>query len=115
MEDNKDIFAEEISDLCSSSTIRHYIDTKDAKPIKQAQRRLAFHLQKEIKTTLEELISTGIIVPSESDWASNIVPVRKRDGSIRICVDYRKLNNVTIKDCYSIPRIEDLFDRFHGI
>ena len=115
LEANADLFAESITDLSPTSTVFHCIDTKDAKPIKQNPRRLPFHLRSEIEKTVNELIESHVIVPSKSNWASNIVPVRKKDGTIRVCVDFRDLNDRTVKDCYPVPRIDDTIDKFNEI
>ena len=112
---NTDLFAEKVTDLCSSSTVKHRIDTRDAQPIKQVPQRLPFHLRTEIGNTVTELRESGVIVPSKSDWAANIVPVRKKDGTIRLCVDYRDVNDLTVKDCYPVPRIDDTIDKFHNV
>ena len=72
-------------------------------------------MRTEIGNTVTELLDSGVIVPSKSDWAANIVPVRKKDGTIRLCVDYRDLNDLTVKDCYPVPRIDDTINKFHNV
>ncbi|RCU34435.1 hypothetical protein DVA81_19660, partial [Acinetobacter baumannii] len=63
----------------------------------------------ELKSQLEELLEKGFIRPSVSPWGAPVLFVRKKDGSLRMCIDYRKLNQVTIKNKYPLPRIDDLF------
>ena len=115
IDQNKDLFADKITDLSSSSTVKHRIETRDARPVKEVPRRIPFHLRPEIGETFAELRESGVIIPSKSDWAANIVPVRKKDGTMRLCVDYRDVNDLTVKDCYPVPRIDDTIDRFHNI
>ncbi|GFW96791.1 hypothetical protein TNCV_2159271 [Trichonephila clavipes] len=93
---------------------QHRIDTADHQPIKQHPRRLPFAKQEEVGTLLREMQENDIIEPSSSPWASPIVLVRKKDGSTRFCVDYRKLNDVTKKDSYPLPRIDDTLDTLSG-
>lgn len=68
----------------------------------------------EIRAHLEQLAASGIIRPSHSLWASNVVLVRKQDGQLRMCVDYRQLNERTIRDSYALPRIEEILDTLSG-
>jgi hypothetical protein len=68
----------------------------------------------ELKKQIEELLSKGFIRPSSSSWGAPTLFVHKKDGSRRMCVDYRSLNDVTIKNKYPLPRIEDLFDQMRG-
>jgi hypothetical protein len=69
----------------------------------------------ELKKQIEELLEKGFIRPSSlSPWVATVLFVNKKDGSRRMCVDYRSLNEVTIKNKYSLPRIEDLFDQMRG-
>ena len=75
--------------------------------IKQRLRRTPIHFRDEEEGHLKKMLDSGIIVESESDWASPVTLVHKRDGSVRWCEDYRKLNAQTIKDCFPLPRIED--------
>jgi len=69
---------------------------------------------KELKTQLHELLDKGFICPSHSPWGAPVLFVKKADGSLRLCIDYRGLNQVTIKNKYPLPRIDDLFDQLAG-
>ncbi|KAL4271553.1 hypothetical protein GQ457_13G015730 [Hibiscus cannabinus] len=66
---------------------------------------------KELKKQLEELQDKGFIRPNTSPWGAPVLSVKKKDGSMRLCIDYHQLNRVTIKNKYPLPRIEDLFDQ----
>ena len=68
----------------------------------------------ELKKQLQELLDKGYIRPSVSPWGAPVLFVRKKDGTLRLCIDYRKLNQVTVKNKYPLPRIEDLFDQLQG-
>ncbi|GFU01676.1 retrovirus-related Pol polyprotein from transposon 412 [Trichonephila clavipes] len=103
----EDVFSRNSSDIGHTTVTQHRIDTADHPPIKQHPRRLPFAKQEEVGTLLREMQENDIIEPSSSPWASPIVLVRKKDGSTRFCVDYRKLNDVTKKDSYPLPRIDD--------
>ena len=63
---------------------------------------------------LEELLSKGFIRPSTSPWGALVLFVKKKDGSLRLCIDYRQLNRATIRNQYPLPRIDELFDQLHG-
>ena len=80
-------------------------------PISQAPYRMAPAELKELKTQLQELVDKGFIRPSMSPWGAPVLFVKKKDGVIRLCIDYRKLNQVTMKNKYPLPRIDDLFDQ----
>ena len=73
--------------------IQHHINTENAKPVKQAPRRLPFHHLKEVKKLVESMLDNNVIEPSNGPWASPIVLVKKKDGSTRFCVDFRQLNS----------------------
>ena len=79
-----------------------------------AIRRIPPHLYEEVKKHLQEMVEVGAIRKSFSPWASAVVLVRKKGWGLRFCIDLRKLNNRTIKDGYSLPRIEDTLDCLHG-
>ena len=87
------------------------IDTGDATPKRQAAKRIPFAARQEIADQLEKMQASGVIKPSESPWASPVVLVRKKDGTLRFCVDYRALNSVTKPDLFPLPRINDLLDQ----
>lgn len=87
------------------------IDTGEAKPKKQAARRMPFAVRAEVAKQLRSMQEAGVIQPSSSPWASPIVMVRKRDGTHRFCIDYRELNAVTKADTFPLPRIDDLLDQ----
>ena len=69
---------------------------------------------REIKAQLEELLSKGFIRPNISPWGAPVLFVKKKDGSLRLCIDYRQLNRVTIRNQYPLPRIDELFDQLQG-
>ena len=69
---------------------------------------------KELKLQLQELLEKGFIRPSVSPWGAPVLFVKKKDGTLRLCIDYRQLNKLTIKNKYLLPRIDDLFDQLKG-
>ncbi|KAK8940812.1 hypothetical protein KSP39_PZI010806 [Platanthera zijinensis] len=85
-----------------------------AKPVSRAPYRLAPKEMAELKVQLEELMEQGYVRPSSSPWSAPVLFVKKKDGSMRLCIDYRELNKLTEKNKYSIPRIDDLFDQLVG-
>lgn len=87
--------------------MQHRIPTGDAAPIREGFRPLPHLLYKDMRSLLAGMLQSGIITESSSPWAAPIVMVRKKDGSWHFCVDYRKLNAVTHKDAFPLPRIEE--------
>jgi len=83
-------------------------------PISKAPYRMAPTELIELKKQLQELLDKGLIRPSVSPWGAPVLFVRKKDGSPRLCIDYRELNRVTVKNKYPFPRIDDLFDQLAG-
>jgi len=83
-------------------------------PISKAPYRMAPAELAELKQQLQELLDKGLIQPSVSPWGAPVLFVRKKDGSLRLCIDYRELNRVTVKNKYPLPRIDDLFDQLAG-
>ena len=83
-------------------------------PISIAPYRMAPMELKELKKQLEELLDKGFIRPSTSPWGAPVLFVKKKDGSLRLCIDYRQLNRITVKNKYPLPRIDDLLDQLKG-
>ena len=110
-----DVFSQHDLDIGCYERIKHTIDTKDARPIRQRMRRTPFNFQAEEEKHLNKLLNIGVIEPSSSDWAAAPVLIRKTDGSVRYAIDYRALNNVTVKDAFPLPLIEDCFDSLEGV
>ncbi|UYV71173.1 hypothetical protein LAZ67_8002033, partial [Cordylochernes scorpioides] len=100
--------------LGRNNLAKHRIDTEDAKPIKHKPYRVSPKERDIIKNQIDEMLKEGIIRPSSSPWSFPVILVKKRDGKFRFCVDYRKLNEVTVKDVYPIPRIDDVMDTLQG-
>lgn len=96
------------------SKIKHRIYTGDHPPIKQRPYRVSPTERRIIQTEVEKMIDMGVVKPSESPWSSPVVLVKKKDGTWRFCVDYRRLNKITKKDVYPLPRIDDALDALQG-
>ncbi|GFX43004.1 retrovirus-related Pol polyprotein from transposon 17.6 [Trichonephila clavipes] len=94
----------------ASTDVTMRIILKDEEPVCQHPRRLAFTVRKEVNKQIEEWLNEGIIRPSSAEYASPIVMVKKKDGSSRMCIDYRKLNQKLVKDKFPLPIIEDVLD-----
>ncbi|GFU35316.1 retrovirus-related Pol polyprotein from transposon 17.6 [Trichonephila clavipes] len=94
----------------ASTDVTMRIFLKDEEPVCQHPRRLAFPERQEVNKQIEEWLNEGIIRPSSSEYASPIVMVKKKDGSSRMCIDYRKLNQKLVKDKFPLPIIEDVLD-----
>ncbi len=110
-----DFFSRNPEDLGRTDMVKHHIVTGDALPIRQPPRRQPWEKRKEANIAVETLQEQGLIEPSDSPWASPIVLVRKKGGTWRFCVDYRKLSSVTQKDAYPLPRIEDTLEVLSGM
>ena len=89
----------------------HVIDTGTAKPVKLPPYRLPYAYRDQVQKELKEMVKDGIATTSNSEWAAPIVLVTKKDGGIRFCVDFRRLNAVSAADCYPMPRVDELIDR----
>lgn len=101
-------------DLGMNNEVEHHINTGSAAPIRQRPCRTAPWKQKEIDLQVNKLLKEGKVQESNSPWASPVVLVAKKDGSQRLCVDYRQLNSVTVKDAFPLPRIDDSLDCLSG-
>ena len=109
-----DVFATGDLDLGCFDAIKHTIDTGDARPIKQRMRRTPLGFEKEEEKHLSAMLAAGVVRPSVSEWSSPPVLVRKKDGGVRWCIDYRQLNDVTKKDVFPLPLIEECIDTLSG-
>nr|GEW92766.1 putative reverse transcriptase domain-containing protein [Tanacetum cinerariifolium] len=111
----KGLFPEDLPGLPSARPEEFQIDLiPGAAPVVQAPYRLAPSKMKELLEQLQELSNKGFIRPSFSPWGAPVLFVKKKDGSFRMCIDYRELNKLTVKNCYPLPRIDALFDQLQG-
>ena len=115
MVDHADVFAKNSTDLGRTTWVKHHIDTGAAPPIREMGRRHSLVAREEMARQVLELRDKGIVKPSTGEWASNVVLVKKKDGSWRMCIDYRRLNEITLNDDpYMLPRIDETLDRLGG-
>ena len=111
---NRKILSTGEYDIGRTHLVEHRIDTGEHRPIRQPLRRHAFQHLTYIKDEVTRMEAHGIIEPAASPWASNVVLVRKKDGTLRFCIDYRKLNSVTYKDSYPLPLIDNCLNALAG-
>jgi len=110
-----DVFPEDLPGIPPERDVEFSIDlVPGTGPISKAPYRMAPSELAELKKQLAEMIDKGFIRPSASPWGAPVLFVKKKDGSMRLCIDYRELNKVTIKNRYPLPRIDDLFDQLKG-
>ena len=113
--DYLDVFPDDLPGLAQDREIEFNIDLlPGTNPISIAPYRMEPTELKELKEQLQELLDKGFIRPSSSPWGAPVLFVKKKDGTMRMCIDYRQLNKVTIKNRYPLPRIDDLFDQLQG-
>ena len=107
-----DVFPDDISGLPPDREVEFTIDLiPETEPISIPPYRMAPAEMRELKAQLEDLLSKGFIRPSISPWGAPVLFVKKKDESLRLCIDYRQLNRVTIRNQYPLPRIDELFDQ----
>ncbi len=94
--------------------MKHTIDTGGAPPIKQAPRRVPLAQKHVMEEEISAMLDQDVIKPSDSPWASPVVLVKKKDGSVRFCIDYRRLNEVSRKDAFPLPRCDECLETLHG-
>ncbi|GKA40619.1 putative reverse transcriptase domain-containing protein [Tanacetum coccineum] len=115
VKDFPDVFPEDLPGLPQTRQVEFQIDlVPGAAPVARAPYRLAPSEMKELSEQLKELSDKGFIRPSSSPWGAPVLFVKKKDGSFRMCIDYRELNKLTVKNRYPLPRIDDLFDQLQG-
>ncbi|KAI3695283.1 hypothetical protein L1987_78278 [Smallanthus sonchifolius] len=110
-----EVFPEDLPGIPPDREIEFRIDlVPDAQPVAKAPYRLAPVEMKELMAQLDELLEKGFIQPNISPWGAPVLFVKKKDGSMRMCIDYRELNKRKVKNKYPLPRIDDLFDQLPG-
>jgi hypothetical protein len=115
VKDFADVFPEELPGMPLERELEFTIDLKPGtEPIARAPYRMSTPELQELKMQLKELLDLGLIRPSVSPWGAPVIFIQKKDGSWRLCIDYRQLNKATIKNQYPLPRIDDLFDQMKG-
>ncbi|GKB88010.1 putative reverse transcriptase domain-containing protein, partial [Tanacetum coccineum] len=113
--DFPEVFPEDLSGIPPTRQVEFQIDlVPGAAPVARVPFRLAPSEMKELSDQLQELSNKGFIRPSSSPWGALVLFVKKKDGSFRMCIDYRELNKLTVKNRYPLPRINDLFDQLQG-
>ena len=106
-----DVFRNDLPSSLVDWEIEFYIDLNPGtRPIFKAPYRMSLLELKELKVQLQDLLETFFIHPSISPWGAPVLFVRKKDGTMRLCIDYRELNKVTVKNKYPLPRVNELFD-----
>ncbi|GBO25604.1 Retrovirus-related Pol polyprotein from transposon 412 [Araneus ventricosus] len=114
LQEFQNLFSNSDSDVGRCNMTLHRINIGNHPPIKQYPRRLPLAKKEESECLVKEIVDNGIIEDSSGPWASPIVLVKKKDGSTSFCVDCWKLNEITIKDSYPLPRIDDALDALNG-
>ena len=110
-----DVFPEELPGLPPVREVEFGIEViPGTNPISKQPYRMAPIEMEELKAQVDEMESKGFIRSSVSPWGAPVLFVKKKDGSLRLCIDYRELNSVTIKNKYPLPRIDDMFDQLKG-
>ncbi|XP_045198753.1 uncharacterized protein LOC123553066 [Mercenaria mercenaria] len=110
----QDVFARDEFDLGKVTKIEHSIDTDDAKAVRQRMRRTPATFVGKGEAHLGKMLKAGVIQESTSEWASAPFLIQKRDGSVRWCIDNRSLNDVTLKDVFPLPLVDDCLDTLAG-
>ena len=108
------VFVENDSDLGRTELVQHNIKTINALPFRQSPRRLPIAQQEDCEKEIKSMLEKKVIESGQSPWASPVVLVKKNDGLLRFCVNYRKLNSVTKFDAYLLPRIDETLESLGG-
>ena len=109
-----DVFADHEKDVGHTTSVTHKINTGESPPIRQPMRRITPSKKEETRKLIQEMKDGGIIRPSSSPWSSPVILVKKKNGTTRFCIDYRRVNAVTRKDAYPLPRVDDTLDTLSG-
>ena len=108
------IFSKKDLDLGKIDKVKYKIKLTDPVPFKERYRKIPPSQYEEVRKHLQEMLDVGAIRPSDSPWCSAVALVKKKNGELRFCIDLRKLNQRTVKDAYSLPRIDETLERLKG-
>ena len=114
LQKHQDAFCKNSDDLGYTTAVKHHIELTNNKPIAVPHRRVPPHMMDEVKQLIQKFLDQKVIRPSTSPYGAAAVLVRKKDKSLRLCVDFRLLNQQTVKDAYPLPRIEEALTALHG-
>ena len=109
-----DVFALESNELGCTSAIEHEICIENSKPFKERFWHIPRPLLEEVRASLRDMLEAGVICSSQSPWCNVVVLVRKKDGTLHFCVDFRCLNTRTKKDSYPLPHIQEALESMAG-
>ena len=112
--EHHNIFSLEQNEIGCTDTAEHVIELLDTEPFKERFRWIAPLLVEEVREHIQEMLDGGAIHPSQSPWCNTVVLVRKKDGGLRFCIDFRRLNSQTKKDAYPLPRIQETMESMVG-
>jgi hypothetical protein len=108
------VFFQNKDDIGLCSKVKHRVDLHDEVPFKQRHRMIPPSVLDEVRSHIQQLLAAGIIRRSNSPWSSNIVLARRKDGRLRLCTDFRQVNERTIRGSYALPRVEEILDCLAG-
>jgi len=114
LENYDHMFSKGMNDLGKTTVDQHQIITENVPPIHQKAYRMSPAEHEFIQQELDSMLENGLISPSKSPWSSFVVLVKKKNGKLRLCIDYRKLNKITKRDVYPLPRIDEILDTLKG-
>ncbi|KAE9032775.1 hypothetical protein PR003_g9600 [Phytophthora rubi] len=109
-----DMFVESSKKPERMDLLKFLVDTGDSPPMKQKPYRVSYAEGEIMEAEIQQYLELGYVLESNSPWASPVLMIRKPDGGIRFCIDSRKMNAVTVKDCYPMPLIDDILDVLSG-
>ena len=109
------LFACSNLDLSKTALVKHKIEVMEQTPFMELYWHIPLHMYNDVWAHIQEMLDIGAIWKAHSPWASTVVLVWKKDGSLRFCIDLRKLNNQTIKDAYALPHIDETLDSLQGM
>ena len=112
--ENHHIFSLDTNEIGCTDTAKHVIELLDEEPFKERFRRIVPPLLEEVQQNIQDMLDGGAIRPSQSPWCNAVVLVRKKDGTLRFCINFRRLNARTKKDAYPLPRMQETMECMVG-